>query len=102
MEDNKIQDIGKTVADLLSILKRYNNGQISYEIDKLEEILSIIKSNSSNVIKEQSISSLVEELYPSRGGLTDFHVWKNDSKERIRINKPISELNDRLWYLVKN
>lgn len=100
--DNKIQSIENTVADLLTILKKYNNGNISYQIDRLEEILNIIKSNESSDVKERTIIALVESIYPSRGGLTDFYVWKEDAKERIEINKPISELNDRLWNLVKS
>ncbi|MEC5425171.1 hypothetical protein QGM71_16925 [Virgibacillus sp. C22-A2] len=99
--DNKIKNIESTVIDLLSILKRYNNGQISYQIAQLEDILNIIKSNSNNEIKENRINTLVEGLYPIRGGLTDFYVWKDDAKERVMINKPISELNDKLWNLVK-
>ncbi|MBD8027873.1 hypothetical protein H9636_14570 [Ureibacillus sp. Re31] len=100
--DNKINNIESTVIDLLSILKRYNNGQISYQIALLEDILNIIKSNSDNELKENRINSLVEDLYPIRGGLTDFYIWKEDTKERIMINKPISELNDKLWNLLKN
>ena len=99
--DKKIKDIEITVTDLLSLLKKYDNGQISFQIGQLEEILNSIKSDNSNEVMERQISILVESLYPSRGRLTDFHVWKDDSKERIRINKPISELNDRLWNLVK-
>ena len=100
--ENKIKNIESTVIDLLSILKKYNNGQISYQIAQLEDILDIIKSNSDNETKENRIYTLVEDLYPVRGGLTDFHVWKDDAKERVMINKPISELNDKLWNLVKN
>ncbi|MED1601773.1 hypothetical protein [Alkalihalophilus marmarensis] len=99
--DSNIQAIEMTVKDLLPILKRYDNGQINYQIGQLEEILTIVKSNNSDEQKKREINLIVDNLYPSRGGLTDFNVWKEDAKERIRINKPISELNDRLWNLVK-
>ena len=66
----------------------------------IEEILRIIHSNDSKETKEHKIRNIVESLYPSRGGLTDFHVWVEEEKERFRINKPISELNDTLWELV--
>src|SRR4051794_8415935 len=100
--DNKIKIIETTVIDLLSILKRYNNGQISYQIAQLEDILNILKSNYNNEIKEKRINTLVKDLYPIRGGLTDFYIWKDDAQERVTINKPISELTDKLWSLVKN
>ncbi len=45
---------------------------------------------------------MIESIYPSRGGLTDFYIWKDAPKERIRLNKPISELNDKLWGLYRN
>ncbi|ADC49337.1 hypothetical protein BpOF4_06385 [Alkalihalophilus pseudofirmus OF4] len=99
--DSNIQAIEMTVKDLLPILKRYDNGQINYQIGQLEEILTIVKSNNSDEQKKREINLIVDNLYPTRGGLTDFNVWKEDTGERIRINKPISELNDRLWNLVK-
>ncbi len=96
----KIYTIELVVEQLKSLLIKYDNGQITYQISQLEEILRIIHSNDSKETKEHKIRNIVESLYPSRGGLTDFHVWVEDEKERIRINKPISELNDRLWELV--
>lgn len=42
-----------------------------------------------------------KNVYPPRGGLSDFHVWKEDEAERISINKPISQLGDEFWKLVK-
>lgn len=96
----KFQSIKKAVVNLIFELNSYNNGQITYPISQLDEILRIIHSNDSKETKEHKIRNIVESLYPSIGGLTDFHVWVEDEKERIRINKPISELNDRLWELV--
>jgi hypothetical protein len=100
--DDKMKNIENTVIDLLSILNKYNNGQISYQITQLEDILNTIKSNSNDEIKGEKINTLVENLYPIRGGLTDFYVWSDNAKERVMINKPISELSDKLWNLVKN
>lgn len=100
--DKKFIHIEKTVSDLLSILKEYNNGHVSNLITKLEDLLYIIRSNDDKDTKEIKSTTIIEALYPIRGGLTDFYVWKEDAKERIEINKPISELSDKLWNLVKN
>lgn len=96
----KIYSIELVVEQLKSMLTKYDNGLMTYQISQLEEIRRIIHSNDSKETKEHKIRNIVESLYPSSGGLTDFHVWVEDEKERIRINKPISELNDRLWEIV--
>ena len=95
--DNKIKNIESTVIGLLTILRRYNNRQITFQIDQLEDILNVINSNCDDQIKQNRIKTLVDTLYPIRGGLTDFYIWKEDFQERVSINKPISELNEKLW-----
>ncbi|WP_078577824.1 hypothetical protein [Salipaludibacillus agaradhaerens] len=97
-----MNQIENTVIQLLSLLKQYNNGQIYHQIDILKEILDVINSNESDESKKERVKGLIDNLYPVRGGLTDFHIWNEDEKERIKVNKSLSELNDKLWYLSKN
>lgn len=35
-------------------------------------------------------------MYPARGGLTDFYVWRDDFDERINANKPLNTVKDEL------
>jgi hypothetical protein len=90
------------VIELLSLLKQYNNGQIYHQIDILTEVLDVIYSNESDETKKESVKGLIVNLYPVRGGLTDFHIWHEDEKERVKVNKSLSELTDELWDLSKN
>ena len=99
--DTKIVEIEQTIKELLVYLEKYNDGEINYQISELKRAIEIISSNESNSTKIYEIALIQKNIYPPRDGLSDFYVWKNDEKERISINKPISELGDRLWSLLK-
>lgn len=55
--------------------------------------------NSGDVIDE--IKTIHKKLYPARGGLSEFYVWKNDVEERIKANEPLSKVGDELWKLLR-
>ena len=98
MNCNEIEEV---IKELLPLLKKYNTGDMSYYIDQLSTSLDILNSNISITEKNQELYKIGKKLFPARGGLTDFNVWVEDGEERISINKPIDDLTDKLWNLIK-
>lgn len=96
----KLLEINIVIGKLLEQLKLYNDGNIKYQINELETALEIIESEESYETKIRLLSDIQKNIYPSRGGLSDFYVWRENEDERIAINKPISELGDTLWRLL--
>lgn len=86
---------------MLPLLKKYNTGSINYQIDQLMFALEVLNSNTLEVEKDKELYKIKNRLYPVQGGLTDFNVWIQDGKERANINKPIGDLIDKLWDLLK-
>lgn len=52
--------------------------------------------------KNSELRQASKSLFPPQGGLTDFYVWKEDGSERIALNKPIDELTNLLWNLIRD
>lgn len=42
-----------------------------------------------------------EHLYPPRGGLSDFSIWKDDPLEREKANEPLEDVQDKIWDILK-
>ncbi|MDN3954880.1 hypothetical protein [Sporolactobacillus laevolacticus] len=99
--ETKLLEIKQTIENLLKYLEQYNNGEINYQVNELKKALEIIQSSANYTSKIKEISDIQKNIYPTRGGLSDFYVWRSDEDERIAINKPISELGDTLWNLLK-
>lgn len=95
------KEIKETIEKLLPLLEKYNNGDISYQIDQLKRIYDKLVVGN-NALDKEEIMKIIQNIYPPRGGLTDFNVWVEDGQQRIAINKPIDDLNDRLWNLTMN
>ena len=41
-------------------------------------------------------------MYPVRGGLTEFYVWRVDFYERVRANKPLTTGKNELKVIFDN
>ena len=79
----KRKELLDNIKLILPLLNQYNDGTIHVQIDSLP-----------------TIREIKDILYPPRGGLSDFFVWKNDYLERLKINEEIEAYNNRLWELL--
>ncbi len=93
------EELKNIVKELLPLLKKYNNGQIDYQIDVLNWLLK--RLNEGLIIDDIDWHSLRQQLYPPREGLTDFHIWNNDYLTRMNLNRPVDILKEKLWDIVK-
>jgi hypothetical protein len=98
MNYNKIQEI---IIELLPLLEKYDTGNINYQIGQLKVAVEVLNSDILESEKDIELHRIGKALYPTHGGLTDFNVWVEDGEQRIAINKPIGDLSDQLWNLIK-
>lgn len=97
----KYNEIRENIKSLLPLLKKYNTGSITYQIDQLEIAMEVLDSDILDSEKNKELFRIKKALYPVHGGLTDFNVWVQDGAERATINKPIGDLTDTLWSLLE-
>lgn len=102
LKKNELFEVKEIIEKLICILKKEGKGQMNYYIRELEYGSSLIEEYLLNPSKktETELKKMIRELYPSHGGLSDFYIWREDGNERVAINKPISEMGDRLWKIL--
>lgn len=98
MDYKKIREL---LEELLKYLELYGEGEVNYYIKQVKNSLVMIEDlNKSNKYHQELISTL-KTLFPSRGGLSEFYIWKMDENERITINELLSDIKHQLWEIIK-
>ncbi|MGF9963731.1 hypothetical protein [Bacillus rhizoplanae] len=101
-----IDKLEKLFSELGVILEANSKGDIDYQISRVRYVINILNEcqnnnyiDSDDVIKE--IKLIHSNLYPPRGGLSDFFIWKADFNERVKANEPLERIGDELWGMLK-
>ncbi|MEK5521412.1 hypothetical protein [Heyndrickxia sp. FSL W8-0423] len=102
----KIDNLKRLFCKLIEILESNNTGEIDYQISNVKYIIQLLNKtikdgyiDSDNVINE--IKSIHKKLYPPRGGLSDFFIWRSDFDERVKANELFEEISDELWKILQ-
>ncbi|MGE7875695.1 hypothetical protein [Bacillus paramycoides] len=101
-----IDKLEKLFSELSVILEGNKKGDIDYQISEVRYVINILNECQNNnyidfddVINE--IKLIYSNLYPPRGGLSDFFIWKADFNERVKANEPLGRIGDELWEMLK-
>ena len=94
---------------LEALLKRIEikgKGEIDYQINAVKKGIHLINdflvNNSKDTTIDFELKRLIRNLYPPRGGLSDFYIWKDDEDERIKVNTELSDIGNELWRTIVN
>ncbi|SHJ28514.1 hypothetical protein SAMN02745163_01667 [Clostridium cavendishii DSM 21758] len=100
---DKLQNL---FSELSLVLVANRRGDIDYHISEVKYVVKILNeckknnyTDSGNIINE--IKSIYNNLYSTRGGLSDFFIWKADFDERIKANEPLDRIGDEIWKILK-
>ena len=101
-----IDNLKKLFSELILILEANENGDIDYQISEVKYVIKLLNQciddnyvDLDSVINE--IKSIYKNLYPPRGGLSEFFIWKADFDERIKANEPLGKIGDELCRILK-
>jgi hypothetical protein len=98
--ENQLLDLYKR---LLTILVKHREPEIEYVINKVSAIIVFLEENRDSVKSEdlKKISKVHRTFYPPRGGLSDFFIWREDYKERVKANDELDQIKNKLYDLVE-
>ena len=100
---DKLQSLFSELSLILVANRRedidYHISEVKYVVEILIECKKNNYTNSNKVINE--IKSIYNNLYPARGGLSDFFIWKADFDERVKANEPLDRLSDEIWKILR-
>jgi hypothetical protein len=101
-----IDKLEKLFSELSVILEANRKVDIDYQISEVRYVIKILNEcqnnnyiNADDVLNE--MKSIYSNLYPPRGGLSDFFIWKSDFNERVKVNEPLGKIGDELWKMLK-
>lgn len=98
-----INELKQLFKELLLIVDKYGDSSINNQkkiiMRIIDKIAVIDISNSEKQFIE--IQREYKNLYPARGGLSEFYIWNDDFNERQKLNEPLSKIRERLWEILK-
>ena len=98
MEYKKIVTLLK---ELELLLKKYGDNSIINSYRIVQNLIEILNSDATESEKKDFFIRGYNQLYPGKGGLSEFYVWDNDYEKRIEINAPFERIHDTLWEIVR-
>lgn len=103
-----LNNINEKYKILLRILEAEGNSEVRFAINQLKNDLSAIEDLFENGTLDTDyndilhlIKSNYRRMYPPRGGLTEFLIWRQDFNERVSVNKPLIDVQDELAAIFK-
>lgn len=103
---DKLEDINELkqlFEELLFIIDKYGDSSINNQktiiMRIIEKIACVNISNSEKQFIE--IQREYKNLYPARGGLSEFYIWNDNFNERQKLNEPLTKIRERLWEILK-
>lgn len=98
-----ISELKQLFEELFLIVDKYGDNTINNQKKIINRIIDKIDSIDINNFEEEfiSIHRDYKNLYPARGGLSEFYIWNDDFNERQKLNEPLSKIRERLWEILK-
>ncbi len=102
MDYKKLKDLLEKLLKYLEIYK--NESMTQLHIRRVKNCIFLIDNLNISTEYELELKKnlkLLFPLHPVRGGISDFYIWKNNSEERVLINKTLEEVKHQIWEIVK-
>jgi hypothetical protein len=104
----KVEQALELLTELSSILESEYVPEIEYALREIGQARDWVEcifcqahvSEAELDLLLVRLEQMLRGLYPPRGGLTEFYVWKTDKMEMSNLNHRLKEVQDRLWSLL--
>ncbi len=102
MNTEELLETKMLLIELKKLLEMYGDSSINIQYKIVESTISIIDSDIHIEEKSRLVINNYKNLYPARGGLSDFYIKSDNYKERLELNEPLDKISDSLWNIFKN
>jgi len=99
--EKKVEEIKKLFTDLFIIVQRYGDNSLNPSKEILKQILSILEGGDAPADKLSKVKFWYGCLFFPKSQMSEFYIWREDFDERVKINRPLDDIRDRLWELLK-
>ena len=101
MSEYELNDIKTLLMKLKKLVELYGGKYYTVQLGIISKIIDCIDSDLSTADKEIFVIRNYKNLYPPQGGLSDFYIHHDQYEERLKLNKPLDEINNSLWDIFK-
>lgn len=102
MEVLDYKEIKKLLIELKNMLDQFGDDSTKNQYRIISSSIEIIDSDISDGEKYVTIIRNYKNLYPARGGLSEFNIWRDDFEDRKKVNEPLDAIRKALWDIFKN
>lgn len=103
---NRVKEL---FQQLLLILETEGDDEVNYAKNELAQNIRVLEGVLSNNFDGIGAEEVLDEvktrfkrMYPPRGGLSDFFVWREDYEERLKANKYLDDIQSELREILLN
>ena len=105
---NDLARVRDLFQDLLDILVNEGHAEVHYACNELRNNVLLIEEafdrESNQVDLNETFNEVSENyyrMYPPRGGLTEFFIWREDFDERLKANHLLDHIKNELNAILK-
>lgn len=93
-----VMELRNAFMELTGLLKNENEEKLVAQFEKFNHLLAAIDSGEIGVDDGlQMIRSKYKSMHTPHSGLSDFFIWRDDPKERKKINQEFEKLASFIW-----
>lgn len=101
MEPADFEMVKALFIQLMQYLMKYPSKGVNNERRIIQSTINIIESDLSDMEKGKMVIGYYKALFLTKGGLSEYNIWDNNFEKRKEINKPLDDIRDSLWMVMK-
>ena len=101
MKYEELEKVKELYIQLKQFLEKYGNNRIINEYKMIQFTIKIIDSDLDLIDKCENVIHNYKAIFCSKGGLSEFNVWEDDFKKRKEINRPLDDIREDLWHIMR-
>lgn len=90
------------LEELLRFLNQHGGRSVEIQKGLIADLRQTIAGGADDGAKASEALRRFKQLYPPRGGLSDFYVWIDDLEQRKKINQEFDRIGNQIWDMLKN
>lgn len=90
------------LLQLYDIIKVEGKGRVDYYINEVARIIVTLEEYQykNDLTLLNGLDKDILNLYTGRASLDEFYIMRDNEEERIRLNQPLTMIENELWMIL--
>lgn len=90
------------LEELLGFLNQHGGRSVEIQKGLIADLRQTIAGGADDDAKASEALRRFKQLYPPRGGLSDFYVWTEDLEQRKKINQEFHRIGNQIGDMLRD